>query len=135
MGFIGNIDIRRVDDTLWSMLSPFSYENEDYIITIETNFLTDGMSDPKALWGIIGSPMTGKTFPPSIIHDGLYSIAELPREECDILLKEMMLFLGVDEPEAEIIYAGVRLFGESHYGKDDYDISHLVSITYKRKTN
>ncbi|EIK96069.1 hypothetical protein PMM47T1_13955 [Pseudomonas sp. M47T1] len=48
-------------------------------------------------------------------HDWLYCFNQLPRAQCDALLREMLLVTGCDSARAELIYAGVRVGGSSRY--------------------
>ena len=129
--FIGKINLQEYDNSRWSLLSDFSYENNKYIITCGTNFITDGASIPKVMWSIIGSPMERDLLKPAIIHDGLYTIMSLDRHECDDLLKEMLLFNKVPEEKIFAIYEAVHLFGGTHWEKDSSDQAQLITITIK----
>ncbi|KAF1072694.1 MAG: hypothetical protein GAK45_00129 [Pseudomonas citronellolis] len=50
------------------------------------------------------------------IHDQLYTIAQLPRRDCDAVFYRALRAEGVARWRAWIMYAGVRLGGASHYG-------------------
>jgi hypothetical protein len=127
------LDLRNDTKSTWNLLADFAYENDKYIITLSKGFVTDGASIPRAFWSVVGSPFEGAYVKPSIIHDGLYTIMQLPRKECDKLLKEMMVFNGVSKIEAEEIYLGVRGFGGMHWKKDNSSKANLVNITVKGK--
>jgi hypothetical protein len=44
--------------------------------------------------------------------------ATLPKADCDLLLKEMMLACKVPDLIAEVIYQGVHIGGQSAFDKD-----------------
>lgn len=129
--FIGTVEFKQVDEFDWSLLNDFAYENENYIITCKSGFVTDGCSIPKSFWSVVGSPLEGDLLSPAIIHDGLYTAMTIPRDICDELLKEMLMFNGVSVLKADLIYAAVRAFGSSHWNKDSSAQMNLIEIKVK----
>lgn len=85
-------------------------------LTIPPGTTTDGASTPQALWSAI--PPFGPGWKAYVLHDWLYRNTKMPRIECDDLLKEAMLSLGVDAALAETIYQGVRIGGQQSFDKD-----------------
>lgn len=60
----------------------------------------------------------GKANEASVVHDYLYSRADLcTRAQADAVFKEAMGLTGVPAWRANIMWAAVRLFGQSHWGK------------------
>jgi len=129
--FIGEVELKEVDKTNWSLINDFSYENDKYLITCKSGFITDGCSIPKPFWSIFGSPLEGDLLSSAIIHDGLYTAMTIPRDICDELLKEMLEFNGVSEERTDLIYAAVRAFGSTHWNKDSSAQINLVDIKVK----
>ena len=129
--FTGTVELKEVDGSNWSLLNDFSYENDKYLITCKSGFVTDGASIPKSFWSIVGCPLEGDLLSGAIIHDGLYTKMSLPRDVCDELLKEMLEFSGVSEVRADLIYVAVREWGGSHWNKDTTDKMHLIDIKVK----
>jgi len=86
-------------------------------IAIYTPYEFNGASIPCFLWPIIGSPFDPRFMAPALVHDKVYDTGELPREAADLLFKKLLIHNGVDEERAETMYAGVQLFGRSHYNK------------------
>ena len=115
------------------ILEDYTYENGKYIITVKAGFNTDGASIPKAFWSILSSPFDGAVTYGAVIHDGLYTKMQLPRKECDNLLREMALEKGYNKIKAFLVYYAVRMFGGSHWKKDTRAETHLITI--KRKSN
>ncbi len=113
------------------LLADYTYENDKYIITLKPGFVTDGASIPKAFWAILSSPFEGPLVYGAMIHDGLYTKMQLPRKECDELLREMALEQGYNKIKADLVYDAVRLFGGSHWNKDTSAETHLVTIKVK----
>jgi hypothetical protein len=129
--FNGDVILEELDNGSWKLQDDFSYEDEYIKITIKSNFITDGASIPKLFWSIIGNPLENDLLKPAIIHDGLYTLMQLKRLECDKLLKEMLLFNGTSKMKAYLIYYIVRLFGGSHWKKDTTYMIKFVQINNK----
>lgn len=55
------------------------------------------------------------------LHDYLYKEARLSRKQCDDVLYRALRAEGVAKWRAAMFWAGVRVFGASHYGNDDSD--------------
>jgi hypothetical protein len=128
-----NVDIilEEMKNGLWKLQDDFSYENDYIQVTVKSNFVTDGASIPKVFWSVVGNPLENDLLKPAIIHDGLYTLMQLPRATCDKLLKEMLLFNGTSKMKAYFIYYAVRLFGGSHWKKDTTDMIKFVQINSK----
>jgi hypothetical protein len=89
---------------------------------------TDGASTPRAGWSLI--PPFGKYWPAAVLHDSAYQNtlliwncanwvkANLTKDQCDLLLKEAMQTLGVNELELELIYKAVVYGGERSFEED-----------------
>jgi hypothetical protein len=82
-------------------------------------------------WSIVGSPLEDDLLKPAIIHDGLYTLMQLPRDKCDKLLKEMLIFNGASKIKANIVYYAVRAFGGSYWKKDTTDAMKFVQMNLK----
>ena len=113
------------------ILEDYTYENDKYIITVKAGFNTDGASIPKAFWSILSSPFDGAVTYGAVIHDGLYTKMQLPRKECDKLLREMAIEKGYNKIKAFLVYYSVRLFGGSHWKKDTSEQKPLINIKAK----
>ncbi len=87
------------------------------VITIISGAKTDGASTPRALW-TLGIPPFGPYWLATVLHDYLYRSSQKTRSECDDLLLEAMLSLGVSHMIARLIYEGVRLGGASSFDDD-----------------
>jgi hypothetical protein len=129
--FNGDVILEEMKNGYWKLQDNFSYENDSIQVTIKSNFITDGASIPKMFWSIVGNPLENYLLKPAIIHDGLYTIMQLPRAKCDKLLKEMLLFNDTYKLKANLIYYTVRLFGGSHWKKDTTDKMKFVEIKEK----
>jgi len=113
------------------ILEDYTYENDKYIITVKAGFNTDGASIPKAFWSVLSSPFDGALVYGAMIHDGLYTKMQLPRKECDKLLREMALEKGYNKIKAFLVYYAVRMFGGSHWKKDTSEQKPLINIKVK----
>jgi hypothetical protein len=130
--FNGDVVLEELDKGFWKLKDDFSYENDYIKATVKAGFTTDGASIPKAFWSIVGNPLENDLLNPAIIHDGLYTLMQLKRLECDKMLKEMLLFNGVSKIKAFFIYYAVRLFGGSHWKK--YTTDKIKYVEIKDKT-
>jgi hypothetical protein len=129
--FNGDVILEEMKNGLWRLQDDFSYENDSIQVTVKSSFITDGASIPKLFWSIVGNPLENDILKPTIIHDGLYTIMQFTRLECDKLLRAMLLFNGTSKAKAYLIYYVVRLFGGSHWKKDTTDIMKFVEINLK----
>jgi hypothetical protein len=126
--FNGDIILEEIKNGFWKLQDDFSYENDYIKVTVKSDFITDGASIPKMFWSVIGNPLSDYLLKPSIIHDGLYTLMQLPRAACDDLLKEMLLFNGVSRVKVLLIYYTVRLLGGSHWKKDTKNMVKFIQV-------
>jgi len=95
------------EDRNWEVLESFTYKG----IQVPRGFTTDGASVPKYLRNIF--PHGGRKFAPAVLHDLLYRSVDhnFSREEADKLFLDAMVFNGVGNIEAKVLYLGVKYFG------------------------
>ena len=105
------------DGRNFTLLEPIVYvSNNGESITIPIGATSDGASTPPELW--VELPPFGKYWPAAYLHDWLYRCTQRPQSECDALLYEAMLSLGVDKIRADMIYEGVHYGGRSSFEAD-----------------
>lgn len=85
-------------------------------IDIPVGTETDGASIPRIIWNVL--PPFGIYWRATVLHDYLYRYTKRSRLECDNILLEAMINLGVDEVTRNVIYDGVRVGGEPAFNKD-----------------
>jgi hypothetical protein len=129
--FGGDVILEEMKNGFWKLQDNFSYEDDYIQITVKSDFITDGASIPKLFWSVVGNPLSNDLLKPAIIHDGLYTLMQLKRLECDKLLREMLLFNGTSKLKAYFIYFSVRLFGGAHWKKDTSNMMKFVEINSK----
>lgn len=78
-------------------------------IKVPAGFKTDLASIPRPLWAIL--PKSGKYDKAAVVHDYLYAVNGVTREEADQVLREAMEALGVGRVTRWLIYRAVRLGG------------------------
>ena len=135
--FIGNLCLEVMVDAnghtlynrsgraLFMVMQPFAYQSDVIAayqkcpigddkssIHIEIGFITDLASQPQATLSLFGE--IGQR--PSVPHDHAYSTGEIPRSVADAMLQEAMILDGDPWWKVKAFFAGVRLFGASHYG-------------------
>jgi len=101
---------------MWRLVAPFMARAEIGYIWIAEGFLTDGASIPRALWRLIGHPMTGDYIGPAVIHDALYAAKLCQRDIADRIFFELLMVYGVGVARAWVMYAAVRAFGWAPWG-------------------
>jgi hypothetical protein len=106
------------DDGLWRLQRNFNYYSGvlSRAIIVPAGFVTDFASVPRIpiAYELCGA----KANEASVVHDYLYSNGKLcTRAQADAVFKEAMLLSGVPKWRANIMWAGVRLFGGSHFGR------------------
>jgi len=120
--FTGPLQVELLEDSTnggrgtWKLLVPFGYESDiaGELIIVHAGYVTDFASIPRLplIYLLLGE----KGDYASTVHDWLYSINYRgDRELCDKILHEALITQGVSEFDADIIYAGVRVGGESHW--------------------
>lgn len=91
-------------------------DGQVYTLLIKKGFSSDGGTIPRITGWLRGLATT-----PYYFHDWLYTNCMFDRETCDQILIALLKFDGVSDVDCDQIYAGVRVFGESHYGDSDSD--------------
>ncbi len=111
MPFKGNYDIRKISPMEYMMLAEYSYTDplgREHVVP--RGMKTDGKSIPPFLWGIIGSPFTGRSSKASGVHDMLHKIQTLTRKDTD----KVFLWAAKEEGEGRIkrriMWRFVRMF-------------------------
>jgi len=116
-------DVVFLNDPCLKPLSEYDYLTCDpiYVIidgdyyVIPENFQTDLASIPRILWPFI-APQYSSFIAPSILHDYLYSCANLgTRKFADEVLYNALKAEGVSTFTAIKFFMAVRIFGASHF--------------------
>lgn len=113
--FLTPLRVEEIDAERWRLLEPLHYRSSlvgDVIVP--TGFPTDFCSIPKltpALYALLKS--RGRKA--GVVHDYLYREALYPRATCDEIFREALIVLGEPAGVVALMYAGVRLGGESSY--------------------
>ena len=146
MKLIGNLDIRKHDDTRWYLLHNFKCVTDDgRTVEGRRGFTYDGGSVPQSLWNIV-PPMGAATDWGFFFHDCLYawnrdnsafvSVSEpFNRKEADQLMLEVHLHCGVSQELAEAIYTGVRLGASASWVPPAERKARRLAAAERRKTD
>lgn len=88
-------------------------------VTVPKGFRCDGMSVPRALWGLVSPAIHPQTIAAAILHDWLYRTANhsLTRKQADWLFFLLMLKCKFSRWRSALAYLGVRLFGKKSWAK------------------
>lgn len=119
------IDISKTEDLLMELATDvifkFKYLGIEYQITVPKGFTTDFGSVPKIVRPFISN--TGKFNESYVLHDYCYSKdyigPDFSKEDADCLLWLNLLDAGMNEIKANLVYDAVKVFGDSHWRKDD----------------
>jgi len=101
----------------------FHYDGPDglEIYTVPKGFVTNFASIPKFLWSIYGP--IGTATKGSVIHDYLYTTAEVPRLKADQIFKEGIITIDGGTSKANVFFSAVRLFGAKEYDTETLEYS------------
>lgn len=109
--------VQTSDGRNFVLLEPVTYTAQDgTAYVIPAGATSDGASTPREIWLTV--PPFGRYWPAAFLHDYLYRCTDIPKMQCDDLLMEAMVVLGVAQIEAEAIYRGVDLFGKASFNAD-----------------
>ena len=96
----------------WAILEYFRYYSDMAgLIIVPAGFVSDGASIPSVLWGVVGSPWSGKYPHAALVHDYLYFKQDFTRAISDKIFIEAMGILGVNWFKRRLMYRAVRTFG------------------------
>ena len=100
-----------------TLLEPFTYTSSaGVVVTVPAGATSDGASTPREMWAFI--PPFGVYWKAAFLHDYLYRSTQMPKADCDNLLKDAMECLGVYKIEQAAIYQGVKIAGQSSFDED-----------------
>jgi hypothetical protein len=113
-------DDQALNDTLYYSRSAYQYRTRaGILIVIPADFHTDLLSAPQVSWSALGMPPDGYYRSAAYVHDYLYGTNGLngvfTRQQCDLILVEILGQLGCPWLKQKAVYLAVRLFGGSHW--------------------
>jgi hypothetical protein len=116
--FLTNLDVRRVDDSHWTLLSPLTYWSAGLVrqITVPSGFTTDFASVPRLpfLYALFGNIAQEE----AVIHDYLYRReGGVTRAQADATFLEAMEVMGKPWHVRWPMYLGVRAGGWASFHK------------------
>ena len=111
--FLCALSVTEVDDNTWRLEAPFLAKVDADTIKVPTGFITDFASVPRLplAYSLFGD----KAHRAAVLHDYLYSLGLCSREYADNVLKAAMEADGLGWFTRNMMWAGVRLFGGSHF--------------------
>ncbi len=111
------IDIKESEDgKTITTLEEIWFEYEGMLMCVPKGYVSDGASVPRFLWRLLSPCIDPQTLVPSIIHDFLYEWELGTRYDADLFYVAALMHNGYPEWKCILTFAGVRLFGGSHYG-------------------
>jgi hypothetical protein len=104
------------DDGNWELIADLRYVSDvaGQTITVPTGFVTNYASVPRipGVYELAGDTSAVA----ATIHDYLYSTHIVSRKVADAVLREASAVTGVPWWRRQIMWAGVRVFGWTHWG-------------------
>lgn len=121
--FLSKLVVEQVEDTsgegrgTWKLVSPLIYQSDiaNQVFTVPVGFVTDFASVPRI--PLVFDWLGDRGNLAATLHDWLYT-APHPIDDrglADDILHEALLVQGVGDLEAEATWAGVRIWGASHW--------------------
>jgi hypothetical protein len=103
------------DDGMWRIMSPFRYQSDVAGITfsVPAGFTSDLASVPRL--PVVYLLTGGRASEAAVIHDWIYTHKMVPRRIADGVLREASAVTGVSWWVRNLMWAGVRAFGWSHW--------------------
>jgi hypothetical protein len=103
-----------IDDQLWTVMQPLKYQSDLVgLVVVPVGFKTDLVSVPRI--PIVYELCGGTSNEAAVVHDWLYSTHPCSRKTADAVLREASEASGVPRWRRTLMWAGVRLFGGSHW--------------------
>lgn len=100
------------DGRKMKLVSEYRYpDQKNQLWIVPAGAVVDGASIPRALWSIVGSPMTGKYRAASVVHDYFCDTKSQNWSVVHRVFYEAMLVSGVEKVQAAYMYWAVYRFG------------------------
>ena len=106
--FTTKLSIDVIGHQAYEVTKPLVWEDSELVIQVNPGFDFDGASVPRALWSVVGSPMTDGYQKAGCLHDALYASEYFPRAMCDQLFLDAMKSDGVGYAKRYAMYWAVR---------------------------
>lgn len=131
--FENSLELKVIGNQRYEVTRPLIYKLAHLRLVVHEGFDFDGASIPRALWSLIGSPLSGGYQRSACLHDALYASQLFPRAKCDEIFLEAMKSEGIGRVKRYLMYSAVRAFGASAYQttkEEKKKYESLVSISH-----
>jgi len=106
---------------MW-IIEPLSYvDSMEVEWNVPSGAVINGISTPKILWSIMGSPYVGKARRASVFHDYYYQSREVEKSLVDAMFYEAMKTDGVPHIKAHLMYLALQSTGETWEEYDNFE--------------
>ncbi len=130
-----HVDVRFLAKNRAKLLEDFSYENNQFKITVKKGFIFDGASVPRFFWRVVGHPFSYALIRAALVHDVMYASEYFKREVADELFSEMLDISGVSELKEDVMTLGVRIGGgdvwDEHTQESVLDALNYIKVVEK----
>ena len=111
---VGTLHLSRFADPIYFLLKPIGWKPNNrgsqlVEVNVPEGFVTDLASIPRVFWSILRPD--GEYTYPAIIHDYLYWIQTISRNDADEILSLAMRDFSISAVDANVIYGAVRTLG------------------------
>ena len=113
---------------VYELLADYKVEYCNKEILIPQFFQYDGASIPRLAWPIIGSPYNPKLMEAAIVHDWLFYVHILNRNDTNRNFYNMLLNAGMNKRKAKIMWISVQYFGYCRWANDELDLAYMVKL-------
>ena len=127
--FLTQLEVEEVKDddpaqdgrSTWRLTADLVYQSDllGRLVTVPAGFVTDFASVPRlpVVWYLAG----GTDQKAAVVHDFLYHSHDVSRAEADAVLREASAVNGQPWWRRNLMWAGVRLFGQKPFDDDFAD--------------
>lgn len=109
--------LKPVTDTIWELDQDYELEHSGWFYRVKAGYRTDGESIPRCFWFLTGHPFQGLGMPAAIVHDILCEAEVFPRDETDLIFKQLLERNGVNCFRAMVRYRCLRIYSGVNWTK------------------
>lgn len=103
---------------IWIVYAPLVWTNPTGDITVPVGFKTDLASIPRLLRNIPNLDPCGLSRRAAVLHDYLYTLKTVSKDQADSLLYQALRAESVDVLAAQAFYDAVHMFGFQAWNND-----------------
>ena len=110
----------------YELLHDVSYNWNGHQILVPRLYSYDGATIPWFAWTFTYTPFDPIVMLPALMHDWLYLSHQVPRDQADAILKQLLTDNGASSVRVGLIYTAVRTFGRFYWNITTEDCSYVT---------